>query len=293
MEEKQNVEQAVILMGGIGSRFMPATKFVAKELFPVVDKPVLLFHLQELFKSGIKRVCIVCSEQKKYIKDFLKRDAKLEKQLANINRLNLLDETNQILDGMKIDVVVQGKLNGSGGAIYTAKKWTKGKPFALILGDDLCEEIGKNGPAIGQLIKAFEKTGKTVVGAQPFPMEVISRYSSIVKNKKLFANCHEMDEIIEKPALGTAPSNLVGLARYVLTDEIFEEIPKCPRFENGEIRFTDALNNLAKKGRCVCYEFKAKYYDCGNKLEFIKCIVDTGLKDKKIAPALKEYLSKL
>ena len=286
----EKIDRAVILMAGLGTRFLPATKAVAKELFPIENKPALLYHLKELYESGIKKVCIVISKEKDHVKKFLSHDAKLEENLKNSGKLALLKELNEIIDNMQIDFVYQGKLNGSGGAIYSAKKWTENKPFALILGDDLCKSNGKV-PAIGQLAKAYEKTGKNVVGAKTFPLEVIPKYSSIVVDKKLFDRCSSMKEIIEKPKV--PPTNLVGLARYILNSEICPELLKCPRFTNGEIRFTDALNTLAKQGKAVCYEFDAKYYDCGNKLEYVKCILDFALEDNEISNQLKDYLKTL
>ncbi len=293
MNKFDKIDQAVILMAGLGTRFLPATKAVAKELFPIENKPALLCHLQELYKSGIKRVCLVISKEKDSVKDFLKHNKRLEESLKNTGKLDLLKELNEIIDNMQIDFVYQGKMNGSGGAIYSTKKWTKNKPFALILGDDLCKVEKNKTPAIGQLMKAYEKTGKSVIGAKPFPNDVIYKYSSIVKGKKLFDKCFEMQNIIEKPAKGTEPSNLVGLARYVLTPDIYPELLKCPKFANGEVRFTDAVSVLAQQGKAVCFEFDAKYYDCGNKLEYVKCIVEHALEDKTISSDLLEYLKTL
>lgn len=291
MTQNQTVEQCLILMAGKGTRFLPATKAVAKELFPIENKPALLYHLQECYKSGIKRVCIVISKEKESVKDFLKHDKILEQQLKNSGKLDVLAELNEIIDNMEIDFVYQGKMNGSGGAIYSAKEWSNGKPFALILGDDLCKEPEGEMPTIGQLSKVYEKTGKIVVGAKTFPMEVIHNYSSIVTGKNLFERCYEMKDIIEKPQ--NPPTNLVGLARYVLTYEIFDELLKCPKFANDEIRFTDAVSVLAQKNKVVCCEFDAKYYDCGNKLEYIKCIIDFALEDKEIANKLRDYFEKI
>lgn len=293
MEKFDKIEQAVILMGGKGTRFLPATKAIAKELFPIENKPALLYHLEELYNSGIRKVCLCISKEKAYTKKFLKRDKTLEKYLENAGKLYLLDDFNKLINEMDISFKYQGKINGSGGALYAVKKWTKNKPFALILGDDLCKSDKGKLPAIGQLAKVYQKTGKCVIGAKPFPMELIHNYSSIVTKKKLFDRCFEMQDIIEKPEKGKAPSNLVGLARYILTPEIFDELLKCPKFVNEEVRFTDAISLLAQKNRAVCYEFDAKYYDCGNKLEYVKCIIDFALEDADISERLKEYLKNL
>ena len=286
MENK--VDQAVILMGGLGTRFLPATKIIAKEMFPIGNKPAVMYHLEELYQSGIKNVYIIISKKKKNVAKFFKRDKKLEKSLKNLHREHMLDEYNEILNKMTIKIIIQGKLNGSGGAIYYAKKYTNGRPFALILGDDLCKTEKGKLPAIGQLCKAYEKTGKNVIGVKPFPIEVVPRYSSVVIGKKLSSKSNEVLDIIEKPK--NPPTNLVGLARYVLTSDIFDEILKCPKFENGELRFTDALTALSKQGKVVSCEFDARYYDCGNKLEYTKCLIDFALEDKEIKAKLKEFL---
>ena len=288
--KNQKVDQCVILMAGKGTRFLPATRAVAKELFPIGNKPILLFHLLEAMKSGIKRVCLVISKEKDYVKNFLKHDKKLEKQLEASGKMQLLTELNSVIDNLEIDFIYQGKMNGSGGAVLSAKDWTAGKPFVIVNGDDLCLTEQNQTPVMKQLISAFEKTGKNIIGAKEFPLKVIPRYSSIIKKEQLLPLCFKMDGIIEKPT--NPPSNLVGLARYVVTQEIFDEILKrTPK--NGEIYLTDALDSLARKGSAACYEFEAKYYDCGNKLEFIKCMIDFGLHENDISEDLKNYLKEI
>ncbi len=284
----QKVEQCVILMAGKGTRFLPATRAVAKELFPIGNKPVLLFHMIEALKSGIKRVCLVISKEKEGVKEFFKHDKNLEEQLKKAGKLDILSELNEVIDNLEIDFIYQGNINGSGGAVYSVKEWANGKPFVVVNGDDLC--ISKKVPVMKQVIDAYEKTGKNIIGARPFPMEVIPRYSSIIKKKNLFERCDEIEGIIEKPK--NPPSNLVGLARYVLTSEIFDEILNCTP-KNTEYYLTDAIDNLARKGRVASYEFDAEYYDCGNKLEFIKCMIDFGLNEDDIKDDLKKYLKSL
>lgn len=289
----QTVDRGIILMAGRGTRFLPATKAVAKELFPIENKPALLYHLEELYNSGIKKVCIVISKEKDYVKTFLSHDKNLEQELKNAGKLHLIEGLNKIIDNMEITFIYQGKMSGSGGALLSAKTWTENKPFVLILGDDLCKVEKGVPPVSAQMAKVYEKTQKCVVGAKPFPMDVIHNYSSIVTGKKLFERCFEMNEIIEKPEKGKAPSNLVGLARYVMTNEIFDQLKKCPVFTNNELRFTDAINLLAHQNRAVCYEFDAKYYDCGNKLEYIKFVIDYALEDDEISSKLKDYIKNL
>ncbi len=284
----QKIEQCVILMAGKGTRFLPATRAVAKELFPVGNKPILLFHMTEALKSGIKRVCLVISKEKEGVKEFFKHDKNLEEQLKKTGKLDILKELNEVIDNLEIDFIYQGNISGSGGAVYSVKEWTNGNPFVVVNGDDLC--INEKAPVMKQLIDAYEKTGKNIIGARPFPMEVIPRYSSIITKEKLFDKCYHIEGIIEKPK--DPPSNLVGLARYILTSEIFDEILNCTP-KNAEYYLTDAIDNLARKGRVASYEFDAKYFDCGNKLEFIKCMIDFGLNEDDIKIDLKNYLDSL
>ena len=288
MKKFEKIDQLVIIMANKGLRFMPVTKAVPKELFPIENKPALLYHMIEAYRSGIKKVCVIISKEKKAsVQKLFSHDAVLEEEMKSSGKFQLLKELNEVIDNVDFTYIIQGNRRGTGGALTYAEKWTDGKPFAFMYGDDLCKNNKK--PVIGQLMNAYEKTGKCVTGAKTFPMDEISKYSSIVKGKQLFERCHEMLDIIEKPKQGEAPSNLVGLARYVLTPDIFAEIRKCPAVD-GEVRLTDAIANLAKQGKVLCFEFDGTYYDCGNKLEFAKCVVEHALEDKEICEKMKEFL---
>ena len=289
---ENTIDQAVILAGGLGTRFLPATKAIAKEIFPIGNRPALFFLLDEVYRSGIRRVCIVTSKKKvATFKQLLSHDKKLEESLKNLGRLDFLKELNTYIDEMDITILTQGKLNGSGGAVYAAKKWLHGKPFALLCGDDLFVEDKGSKPVTAQLIDVYNKTGKFVIGVKKMPLEVIPRYSCVLKGKKIDSRTYEAVDIIEKPQ--NPQSDLVGLAKYVVTPDIFDYILDLPRFTNGEIRLTDAVQKIAQKGGAVSHEFKATYYDCGNKLEFMKLMIHEGLKDKKIKQELMDYMKNL
>jgi len=287
-----NVDRAVILAGGIGSRFLPATKAIAKEIFPIGSRPALLFLLEDIYKSGIKKVCIVTSKAKLPVfKKMLSHDKKLETALKNLGRLDMLKELNTYIDDMEITIVTQGKLNGSAGAIYSAKKWAQGKPFALLCGDDLFIPNKNAKPVTAQLLDVYKKTGKFVICVKKMPIEVVPRYSCVLTGKKLGDGVYEAKDIIEKPE--NPQSDLVGLAKYIVTPDMFDYIPNLPRFTNGELRMTDAVQIIAQKGGLVAYEFKATYYDCGNKLEFTKLVIQECLKDEKIKQNLLDYIKNL
>lgn len=283
------IEQAVILMAGLGTRFLPATKAVAKELFPIENKPALMFHLKELYDSGIKKVCIVLSKNKRSVKKFLRHDKKLEKAIKNTQKSHFLDELNDYIDNMKIDFAYQRKLNGTGGAVLCVKKWAENKPFLLLFGDDVC--INENFPVSLQLCKAFEQTQKCVVGAKMLPDSALSNYACLQTGRPLQKDCFELLDIVEKPK--NPPSNLVGLARYALSPEIFDELEHCEAGTDGEIKLTDAIKTLSDERKACCLKFDGKYYDCGNKLEFVKCTIDHALNDADISQQVLDYVKNL
>lgn len=289
---ENTIDQAVILAGGLGTRFLPATKAIAKEIFPIGNRPALFFLLDEVYRSGIRRVCIVTSKKKfATFKQLLSHDKKLEESLKNLGRLDFLKELNTYIDEMDITILTQGKLNGSGGAVYAAKKWLRGKPFALLFGDDVFIEDKGSKPVTAQLIDVYNKTGKFVIGVKKMPLEVIPRYSCVMTGKKLSTHTFEATDIIEKPQ--NPQSNFVGLAKYIVTPETLDCLPNLPKFTNGETRFPDAIQILAKQNKVVAHEFKATYYDCGNKLEFTKLVIHECLKDEKISQNLKDYMKDL
>lgn len=281
----EKVDQAVIIMAGLGTRFLPATKAVPKEMFPIFNKPALMYQMQELYNAGIKRVCLIISKQKDSVKAFFKHDKKLEESLKNLGRLDFLTELNEIIDNMEVSFVYQGKRNGTAGALSYAEKWAQNKPFAVLYGDDLF--MAKKS-VTAQLCEVFEKTGKSVTAVKQLPIELVPRYSSVKTGKKLLKNSFEVLDIIEKPK--NPPTNLISFARYVLSPEIFSLIKDLPKHTNGEQYIPDALAIMAKDGKLATCEVDGTYYDCGNKLEYTKCIIDNAMKDKNIKSELLQYM---
>lgn len=283
------IDQAVILMAGKGTRFLPATKCVAKELFPIFDTPALVFHLQELYDSGIKRICLVISHEKETdVKRLITHDEKLEESLKASGKIKLLDQLNNLIDNLDITCIFQGEMIGTAGALYVTKFWTNNKPFALVFGDDICIAEGEQKPATKQLIEAYERSGgKAVVGAKKMPRDVIYKYSSIVTGEKLSDDSFEMKDIIEKPPKGTEPSDLVGMARYIVTPNMFPKIPELKPSKNGELILTEVFQDIAKQGDVVTCAFDADYYDGGNKPELFRCIIHQALKSEYADTAVK------
>lgn len=287
------IKHAVILMAGKGTRFLPATKAVAKELFPVGNKPALLFQLKECLDSGIEEVTIVISKQKKGVKNFLKHDSEVENLIKGTSKESLLEEWNQIIDNLKINFVYQGKMNGSAGATYVTKKFIKNQPFAVISGDDVCIPSEGQKPALKELIETFERTGKSVMGAVRVPDDAVDRYGIVVPGEQIDDKTFIVNGFVEKPKKGTQPSNLATLLRYVVKPEIYLNILKCEPKENGEVLLPEALSEDIKNQDVVAHEFSAKYYDLGNKLEFVKCVIENSLKDDEISAQLTAYIKGL
>lgn len=287
------VKHAVILMAGKGTRFLPATKGVAKEMFPIGSKPALLYHLVECLDSGIKEVTIVISKQKKDVIKFLKHDKELENLIKGISKEKLLDEWKRVVDNIKINFAYQGKkINGSAGAVWSIKKFVKNEPFALMFGDDVYIAENNQKPALKQLIDANEKTNKYVLGCVKVSDDVVDRYGVAVVDGK--DNGYDLVKgFKEKPKKGTQPSNLASLGRYIILPNIFENILKAEAHENGEVYLPEAIAMECEKNNVVACELEAKYNDLGNKLEFVKCTINEALKDNEINSQLKEYLKTL
>lgn len=288
----QKITKAVILMAGKGTRTLPATKAVAKELFPIGNTPALLFLLEECLDSGIKQVILVISKQKKDVIKFLSHDRNLEKLIAGTDKEKLLARWKRVVDGLEIKFVYQGKMNGSGGAIMSARKYVK-EPFLILTADDVCISGDGQKPASTQLIECFEKYGKYVVGSLYVPDEKVSNYGIIKPGDIIEKGVVEVDGFIEKPKLSEKPSNLASLARYIVTPSIFDNLLKCEKHQNGEVFFPEAIAMEIKNKNVISCQFDARYYDLGNSLEYVKCVIETSLKDQKISQDLKEYLKNL
>lgn len=281
-----SVKKAVILAGGYGTRFLPATLSIAKEMFPIMDKPIMYYHLKECVDSGITDVLIVSNKDKTELLNFIYPKAKVIKRLKNANKLNLLDDYISVRDKLNIKVIYQKKMNGSAGAISLAQKWLNGDPFVLFYGDDLFS----SNPVAKELIDEYNKTGKNVCILNKVKKSEISRYGSAKLEE---ANgVKNLVGIVEKPKAEEAPSLFAVVGRFLLTAEIFDEIKNIVP-KNGEYYLTDAINAQAAKGKCAAIELKGTYHDCGNKLEYAKCFTAFMLASKEFGSEYSEYLSKL
>lgn len=288
----KKVTKAVIPAAGLGTRLLPATKAVPKELLPIINIPTIQHIVKEAVDSGIKEILLIVSKGKEALINHFKQDKKLEDKLLAKNKKALYELVHAAGTLAKIKIIYQDKQNGLGDAIYYAKEFAHGEPVAVLLGDDVV--VTKKGykTALGQCIDAYNKTGKSVVGVQPVEMKVVNKYGVVapakkVESKKAIFNVVDM---VEKPEPAEAPSNLSILGRYVLTYDIFKAIEQTKFDKTGEIQITNALKILCKKNRVCACNFKGTRYDLGNKFGMVKATIDFALKDDEIKEDVMKFI---
>ena len=254
----KKVRKAIIPVAGMGTRFLPATKAIPKEMLPIVDKPTIQYIVEEAVNSGIEEILFITSPYKKCIEDHFDRSYELENRLINSGKEDKAKEIEQISKMAKFYYIRQGEPLGSGHAISLARSFVGDEPFAILYGDDLM--YSRNIPVLKQLIEVYEETGASIIGCKRVSMDIISRYGAMDLNED-----GTIKTIIEKPKKEEAPSNLVGLGRYIVTSEVFDYIDKLPRGIGNEIQFTDAMMNMMKDYKYLPCEFVGTYYDTGSK----------------------------
>ncbi|MBQ0045834.1 MAG: UTP--glucose-1-phosphate uridylyltransferase [Mycoplasma sp.] len=284
------VTKAVIPAAGLGTRLLPATKAIPKEMLPIINIPTLQYIVQEAADAGIKELLIVISRGKEAIKNHFAPAAKLEAELLAKKKLALLEEVRKSNKIVKIKYVYQAKQLGLGHAIGCAKDFAKGQPIAVLLGDDVVVSKGKT--ALGQCIDAYNKTKCSIVGVQPVETKVINKYGIVSPVKKADAkkDVFAIKNLVEKPEPEEAPSNLAILGRYVLTPDIFNAIAKTAKDKSGEIQITNALKFLAKKNKVCACKFSGTRYDLGNKVGMVKATIDFALRDNEIKEDILKFI---
>jgi len=288
----KNITKAVIPCGGLGTRFLPITKAVPKEMLPVIDTPVLGLIVQEAIASGITDILIVQAPGKESIEKYFTEAPLLEKKLKDSNSDAALATLQSITKGANFSFAAQLKPLGSGDAVLYAEKFTKGEPFALAWGDDL---MHADTPVMGQLIEAYYKKQTAILGAQTILTDMITQYGVADTGGASLDNdrCAPLGGIVEKPPLNKLPSRLAALGRYILTPDVFDIIRKTPTGKNGELQLTDSLNIMAKNGNLHAYDFTGTRYDMGDKFGSVCAIVDYALRDKTFGAKFKEFLKGL
>lgn len=284
------ITKAVIPCGGLGTRFLPITKAVPKEILPVIDTPVLGHIVNEAIDSGITDILIVLGKGKEAIKNYFTPNLQLEKHLENTGKKEFADILRKINGSAKIVFREQKEPKGSGDAVLYAEEFSCGEPFALAWGDDLM--YSNNEPVIKQLINGFNKCGGTIIGVQTWPGDDIVKYgvAAVGSGQDRLYKC---SSIVEKPKLSEIPSRLAALGRYILTPDVFDAIRKTPNGANGELQLTDTLNAMCKNGAVYVYDFDAKRYDMGDKFGSVQAIIEYALRSDSFGEKTRQYILEL
>lgn len=286
----QKIRKAIIPAAGFGTRFLPATKAMPKEMLPIVDKPTIQYIAEEILESGIDHILIISGHAKRAIEDHFDSSPELESHLYEHGKMSVLKEIRKI-SSIKIHYVRQQYMRGLGDAILCAKDFVDGEPFGVILGDDVVYHPEK--PALKQLMEQYEQTGGTVIGCQCVAPERVSAYGIIAGKEINDKGLLKVDDMIEKPSISEAPSRVAALGRYVITPEVFEVLEQTAPGKGGEIQLTDALRVMAHAGNVYAYCFEGKRYDTGDKLGFLKATVEYALRRDDLGDDFHTYLKNL
>lgn len=287
----QKIRKAVIPAAGFGTRFLPETKAMPKEMLPIVDKPTIQYIVEEIRASGIEQILIISGHAKRAIEDHFDSSPELEQHLYESGKMDLLREVRQVAS-VKIHYTRQQYMKGLGDAILCAKDFIDGEPFGVILGDDVV--YNANGePALRQLMDQYDKTGGTVIGCQVVLPEQVSSYGIVDGVPTDDPNLLKVKDMIEKPSMEEAPSRFAALGRYVITPDVFEVLEQTKPGKGGEIQLTDALRVMAHNGNVYAYNFTGKRYDTGNKLGYLKATVEFALRRPDLGPQFRQYLKNL
>ncbi len=283
------IKKAVIPAAGFGTRFLPVTKSQPKEMLPIVDKPVIQYVVEEAVASGITDILMIIGKGKRSIEEHFDRNYELENELATRDKLKELQKIRDISDLANIHFVWQKELKGLGDAISCARYHVGNEPFAVLLGDTLIES---KRPLLAQLSEIFERFGESVVALEEVDPSIVSRYG-VIGGKKVEEDLYLINQLVEKPSVKEAPSNLVFAGRYIFRPEIFDCIDRTPPGINNEIQLTDSMKLLQEKQELYGYRFTGRRFDIGNKLDFLKTNILLGLQREDMNGSLKEFLIEL
>lgn len=285
----KQVKKAVIPVAGLGTRFLPMTKVVPKELLPIVDRPCLQYVIEEAVESGIETIVLVNSRGKESIEAYLTHLPDYEEKLKSMGKLGLLDELNKFIDQFDVQVAIQDEPKGLGHAIHCAKKVVGDEPFIILLPDVIIESKPR---CSRQLIDAYNEIGCGVIYTEHTPCEQLGSYGVLdVESSK--GPLHKLRSLVEKPRPENAPSDLTVVGRYLVPGSIFDLIEGSRPGHGGEIQLTDALTELARTEGLYALEHEAHVFDTGDKLGFMRANFYFGLKDKKFGDPLRKYLDQL
>ena len=286
------VKKAVILAAGLGTRMLPATKSVPKELFPIVDKPALQYLVEEIKASGIEDILIIISRGKTLIEDHFDYAPELEDRLrqGGAAKEAALKQVRDIAELADIVYARQKVMLGTGHALLLAKDFVGNEPFAVLYGDDVI--MNDRHPVVGQLVDVYEKYGKSVVGVQEVPEELVMKYCTLDVTK-VEDRLYDVSDMIEKPKKEEIISCFSVLGRIILTPDVFDYLDKTPYAANGELQLTDTMKLMSQDGNMMALDFEGTRYDMGNKLGVMQAQVETALKHPEIGEDFREYLKEI
>ncbi|AJS59968.1 UTP--glucose-1-phosphate uridylyltransferase GalU [Paenibacillus sp. IHBB 10380] len=284
----KKVKKAIIPAAGLGTRFLPATKAMPKEMLPIVDKPTIQYIVEEAVASGIEDIIIVTGKGKRAIEDHFDHAFELENNLFSKGKFDLLDEVRRS-SNVEIHYIRQKEAKGLGHAVWCARNFIGNEPFAVLLGDDI---VQSQTPCIRQLAEQFEQVQKSVIGVQTVPRDQTQRYG-IVAALERFGRLYEVDYLVEKPSAGKAPSNLAIMGRYILTPEIFGFLEYQEEGAGGEIQLTDAIQKLNESQGVYAYDFEGIRYDVGEKMGFIMTTLNFALQNEELRKPLLQGMESI
>lgn len=280
------VRKAIIPAAGLGTRFLPATKAMPKEMLPIVDKPTIQYIIEEAIESGIEDIIIVTGKGKRAIEDHFDNSYELEQNLLDKGKYSLLEEVQKASKLVDIHYIRQKEPKGLGHAIWTARKFIGNEPFAVLLGDDI---VSAEKPCLKQMVEQYNRYKSSILGVQTVSRKEVSRYG-IVDGNLISDRFYSVNKLIEKPKQEDAPSNLAIMGRYILTPRIFKILENQEPGSGGEIQLTDAIDKLNHFETVYAYDFNGTRYDVGEKLGFIQTTIEFALKREDLRSDLLEYL---
>jgi UTP--glucose-1-phosphate uridylyltransferase len=283
------IRKAVIPVAGMGTRFLPATKAIPKEMLTIVDRPTIQYIVEEVVASGIEEVVLITSAGKSPIENHFDYDFQLDTVLKDKNKVELREELNNISNLIEIVSVRQKKPLGLGHAIWMARDVIGNEPFLVLLGDDL---VRSNVPCCKQMIDLFEEVQESIVAIQHVPDDQTHQYGIVEGDTTVHERTYKISNMVEKPAPGTSSSDMAIIGRYLLMPDIFDYLGNAIPGHGGEIQLTDSLVELANKRGMYAYEFEGKRYDAGDKLGYLKAVVDFALEHQTLGAAFKDHLRK-
>jgi UTP--glucose-1-phosphate uridylyltransferase len=285
----KRVRKAIIPAAGLGTRFLPATKAMPKEILPIVDKPTIQYIVEEAVASGIEDIIIVTGKGKRAIEDHFDNAMELEQNLIEKEKFDLLDKVKYATNLADIHYIRQKEPKGLGHAVWCARNFIGNEPFAVLLGDDI---VQSETPCLKQLINQYEDTFSSVIGVQTVADSDTHRYG-IIDPSTQEGRRYQVSNFVEKPKPGTAPSNLAIMGRYILTPEIFMFLDRQEKGAGGEVQLTDAIQKLNEIQRVFAYDFEGTRYDVGEKFGFVRTTIEFALQHEDLHDDMIDYLKNL